>query len=159
MNNINSSHQTWAISHNFLWFYVGCKKKSEFCTWILRSLPIWAHLMYFSNMFSLLWPCQFSPCSLSRRSLKLELKNKNGYASGPLGGSVGWVSDFSSGHDLTVRELEPCIGLCADGSEPGARCGSFVPSLSALPRSHTLSNLNTHLLLKMHNSNIHCLQR
>ena len=27
--------------------------------------------------------------------------------SGRLGGSVGWGSDFGSGHDLVVREFEP----------------------------------------------------
>ena len=26
--------------------------------------------------------------------------------------------DFRSGHDLMVCELEPCIGLCADRTEP-----------------------------------------
>ena len=26
--------------------------------------------------------------------------------------------DFGSGHDLIVREIEPCIQLCADGVEP-----------------------------------------
>ena len=26
--------------------------------------------------------------------------------------------DFGSGHDLTVREFEPHIGLCADSAEP-----------------------------------------
>ena len=36
------------------------------------------------------------------------LKNK-----GHLGGSVGQVSDFSSGHDLTVHEFEPHIELTA----------------------------------------------
>ena len=25
---------------------------------------------------------------------------------------------FISGHDLTVCEIEPCFGLCADGAEP-----------------------------------------
>ena len=39
-------------------------------------------------------------------------------------GAPGWLSrlsvDFGSGHDLTVCELEPCMGLCADSSEPGA---------------------------------------
>ena len=48
---------------------------------------------------------------------------------GRLGGSVGWASDFGSGHDLTVREFEPRIGLWADGSEPGA-CFRFCVSLS-----------------------------
>ena len=48
---------------------------------------------------------------------------------GRLGGSVGWASDFGSGHDLTVREFEPRVGLCADSSEPGA-CFRFCVSLS-----------------------------
>ena len=37
--------------------------------------------------------------------------------------------NFSSGHDLTVREFEPCVRLCADSSEPGA-CFRFCVSLS-----------------------------
>ena len=48
---------------------------------------------------------------------------------GPLGSSAGWASDFGSGHDLAVREFEPCVGLCADSSEPGA-CFGFCVSLS-----------------------------
>ena len=32
---------------------------------------------------------------------------------GRLGGSVGWASDFGSGHDLMVHEFEPYIGLSA----------------------------------------------
>ena len=36
---------------------------------------------------------------------------------------------FSSGHDLTVCEFEPCIGLCADSAEPA--WDSLSPSLSA----------------------------
>ena len=48
---------------------------------------------------------------------------------GHLSGSVGWTSDFGSGYDLTVRELEPRVGLCADSSEPGA-CFGFCVSLS-----------------------------
>ena len=39
---------------------------------------------------------------------------------GSLGGSVGWASDFSSGHGLAVHGFEPRVGLCADSSEPGA---------------------------------------
>ena len=42
---------------------------------------------------------------------------------GGLDSSVGLVSDFGSGHDLVVCEFEPCIGLCADSSEPGACFG------------------------------------
>ena len=45
--------------------------------------------------------------------------------------------DFSSGHDLTVRGFEPCVGLCADGSEPGA-CFGICVSLS-LPLPHSCS--------------------
>ena len=51
---------------------------------------------------------------------------------GRLGGSVISVSDFGSGHDLTAREFEPRIGLCADSWEPGA-CFSFCFCLSAPP--------------------------
>ena len=51
---------------------------------------------------------------------------------GCLGGSVGWASDFGSGHDLTVCEFEPRVGLCADGSEPGA-CFGFCVSPSLYP--------------------------
>ena len=61
------------------------------------------------------------------------------FISGRLGGSVGWASDFSSGHDLAVREFEPCVGLWADGSEPGA-CFQFCVSLSLCPSPvHALS--------------------
>ena len=45
---------------------------------------------------------------------------KNNATEGRLSGSVGWVASFSSGHDLTVREFEPHIGLFADSLEPGA---------------------------------------
>ena len=37
--------------------------------------------------------------------------------------------DFSSGHDLTVRELESCIALCVNSAEPV--WDSLSPSLSA----------------------------
>ena len=63
---------------------------------------------------------------------------------GHLGGSVGLVSDFSSGHDLTVRGLEPHVRLCADSSEPGA-CFRFCVSLSLCPkpaRALSLSKIN-----------------
>ena len=50
---------------------------------------------------------------------------------GRLGGSVTWASNFSSGHDFTVRGFEPRIGFCADRSEPGA-CFWFCVSLSLL---------------------------
>ena len=45
----------------------------------------------------------------------------------------GWLSrlstDFGSGHDLTVREFESRVELCADSSEPEA-CFGFCVSLS-----------------------------
>ena len=47
-------------------------------------------------------------------------------------------SDFSSGHDLMVHEFEPHVGLCADGSEPGACFGSVSPSICPSP-IHALS--------------------
>ena len=37
--------------------------------------------------------------------------------------------DFGSGLDLTVREFEPCIGLCSDSAEPA--WDSLSSSLSA----------------------------
>ena len=55
-------------------------------------------------------------------------------AQGHLGGSVGWASDFGSGHDLEVRGLKPRVRLCADSSEPGAWFG-FCISLSLCPSS------------------------
>ena len=58
---------------------------------------------------------------------------------GRLRGSVGWVSDFGPGHDLTVCGFEPRFGLCADSSEPGA-CFEFCVSLSlSAPSLLTLS--------------------
>ena len=36
--------------------------------------------------------------------------------------------DFDAGHDLTVGEFEPQMGLCADGVEPA--WDSLSPSLS-----------------------------
>ena len=51
------------------------------------------------------------------------------WVEGRLGGSVSWASNFSSGHDLTVPEFEPCIGLCAVSAEPAL--DPLTPSLSA----------------------------
>ena len=39
---------------------------------------------------------------------------------GPLGNLVSEASNFGSGHDLTVCEFKPHVGLCADSSKPGA---------------------------------------
>ena len=56
---------------------------------------------------------------------------------GHLVGSVSEVSDFGSGHDLTVREFKPRVGLCTDSLEPGA-CFGFCVSLCP-STAHVLS--------------------
>ena len=50
------------------------------------------------------------------------------------GGSVGWASDFSSGHDLAVHEFEPESGsvLTAWSLEPAS--DSLSPTVSAPPQ-------------------------
>ena len=56
-----------------------------------------------------------------------------------------WVTlDFHSGHDLTVQEFEPHIGICADGAEPAwdALSLSLCPS-PAHVISLSLSNNKT----------------
>ena len=58
---------------------------------------------------------------------------------GHLGGSVSEASNFGSGRDLTVREFEPHVGLCADGSEPGAPFGFRVSLSLSAPALRTLS--------------------
>ena len=58
---------------------------------------------------------------------------------GHLGGSVGLVANFSSGHDLAICEFEPRVGLCADSSEPGAFFGFCVSLSLCLSPVHTLS--------------------
>ena len=67
-----------------------------------------------------------------RKYLHLPLPLRYSKTLGCLGGSVDCASDLVSGHDLTVREFEPRVGVCADGSEPGARL-RLSPSLSAPP--------------------------
>ena len=57
-----------------------------------------------------------------------------GNSRGRPGGSAGEASDFGSGHDLAVREFEPCVrgsGLTARSLEPAS--DSVSPSLSAPP--------------------------
>ena len=39
--------------------------------------------------------------------------------------------DLGSGHDLTVHEFKPCIGLCADSMKPA--WDSLSPSLCSSP--------------------------
>ena len=61
---------------------------------------------------------------------------------GNLGGSVGWAADCSSGHDFTVHEFKPpvgLIGLVGVSTEPAL--DPLAPSLSA---SLSLSLKNKH---------------
>ena len=57
-------------------------------------------------------------------------------------GVPGWLSHlslhFGSGHDLTVCEFGPQVGLCADSSEPGARFGFCVSLSLSVPPLLTL---------------------
>ena len=47
------------------------------------------------------------------------------------------ILDFSSGHELMVHKFKPCIGLCADSTEPA---WNSLSSLSAPPPlMHTCS--------------------
>ena len=46
--------------------------------------------------------------------------------------------DLSSGHDLTVPEIEPCIRLCADSTEPA--WDSLSPSLCPSPTPIKINN-------------------
>ena len=55
------------------------------------------------------------------------------HALGHLGGSVGWASNFGSGHDLAVHGFEPRVGLCADSQSLEPVSDSVSPSFSAPP--------------------------
>ena len=62
---------------------------------------------------------------------------------GRLGGSVDEVSDSGfPGCDLTVRELEPHIRLCADPAEPAWHSLSLPLSLPHPPLALSLSQIN-----------------
>ena len=63
---------------------------------------------------------------------------RNADTQGCLGGSVGWVSDVSSGHDLAVCEFKPRIVLCADSAEPGAYFRFYVSPSLYPSLAHTL---------------------
>ena len=56
-------------------------------------------------------------------------------------GAPGWLSQlgFSSGHDLTARGFKPCVGLCADSSEPGASFGLCLPFCPSPTLTHSVS--------------------
>ena len=55
--------------------------------------------------------------------------------------------DFLSGHDLSVREFQPHIGLHADSAEPA--WDSLSPSLSAFPPRVSACVLSLSLSLKI----------
>ena len=46
---------------------------------------------------------------------------------------------FGSHHDLTVREFEPCVGLCTDGAEPAWDSLSLLLSVPFPTHSVSLS--------------------
>ena len=96
----------------------------------------------------------FSLCPSPAHALSLSLKNKmlkkikkerpRGEKlsrilreEGPLGGSVGYASDFISGHDLRVCEFKPHIGLCAvfRSSAPLSLCPSPAYILSKINKT------------------------
>ena len=59
---------------------------------------------------------------------------------GHMGGSVGEVSNFSSGHDLTVLEFKPCIKLSAVSTELASIL--CFPLFLLLPRSLFQKQIN-----------------
>ena len=78
------------------------------------------------------WKCVIHQPPFVSLSSKVPVMNRNGGRGWRLGGSVREASDFLSGHNLTVREFVPRVGLCADSLEPGA-CLGFCMSLSLCP--------------------------
>ena len=119
--------------------------------WFVRSSPVSGSALttqvllgILSRPFSLPFP---SPLSLFL-SLCLKINKKKPklqkISSECLRGSVGWASDFSSGHDLLVCEFESHVGLCAASSEPGG-CFRFCVSLSlSVPPPHSCSVSHKH---------------
>ena len=82
--------------------------------------------------------------SLSEHCNNSEMETHQGHR----GGSVVKrpALGFSSGHDLTVREFEPLIGLCADSVEPA--WDSFSPSPVSAPSQISLCLKNKQTNLK-----------
>ena len=68
------------------------------------------------------------------------LKNLMGH----LGGSVGWASDFGSGHDLTVCGFEPRVWLCTDSVEPAGDSHALSLSYNACCRSYPFLIVSLH---------------
>ena len=63
------------------------------------------------------------------------------------------MSDFSSGHDVTVHGFKPRIGLCADSSELGACLGFWVSLPLPLPWLYALSVCVPNINIKNNNAN------
>ena len=70
---------------------------------------------------------------------------KNVILQGLLGGSVGWPSDFGSGHDLMVGEFKLASGSVLTAQSQELASDSVSPSLSApSPLMFCLSLKNKH---------------
>ena len=81
-----------------------------------------------------------APSWRSVNTLRSQLHSKLQNSQDHLDGSVGQASCLGSGHDLTVREFEPCVGFCADSRSLEPASDSVFPSLSLfLPPAHALS--------------------
>ena len=96
------------------------------------------------------WFCHFAAMWLGKSLTpwaSIPSKNLGPRAPGGLS-PLSVASDFGSGHDLVVHEFEPRVGLCADGSEPGACFGFGSPSLCPLPVHTPSLSLKNKLTLK-----------
>ena len=85
--------------------------------------------------------CHFPRIHIWKERLSHTVSFKKIKWQGHLGGSVGWASDFGSGHDLTACKFEPCIRLCAHSSESGACFGLCLPLSAPPPLALCLSKI------------------
>ena len=69
----------------------------------------------------------------------LTISTRKWWFMGHLGGSVGWASNFGSGHDLMVCGFDPGVGLRADSSEPGWSLFQILCLLLSLLLPHSVS--------------------
>ena len=118
-----------------LWKAFGSKVFDLMCSQF-RLLSVWAACVGF-----MLCQDPWDPGRLAELQIMSGLGANQSFCLNALLGAPGWHSRVSirlqPGHDLSVREFEPCIGLWADGSEPGA-CFRFCLPLS-LPLPHSFS--------------------
>ena len=123
-------HLHWSAPFFLSWCLTPlCYDPSAFCTLIDRC-----HTLLIAHIVTL--PLVHSPQHISM--LKSFLLKRT--PSGHLGGSVGWASDFGSGHDLTIPEFSPSSGsvLTAQILEPASDSVPLSLPLS-LPLPHTCS--------------------